>query len=109
MKSQDCDVQPGPQRPTEPGNDERGSNPYTGVDSARERRIHQFEPLAYLVANRYLGRGRESEDLYQVAMLGLVKAVDRFKPETHYHFSTFAIPTIEGEIKHYLRDQSHVL
>jgi RNA polymerase sigma-B factor len=72
----------------------------------RETIIHQFERLAYRIANRFVKRGAESEDLFQVAMMGLVKAVDRFDPATHYRFSTFATPTILGEIRRYFRDHS---
>lgn len=70
----------------------------------REQLIHQFERLAYSIANRFARRGAENEDLFQVAMLGLVKAVDRFDPTTHHRFSTFATPTILGELRRYFRD-----
>ncbi|MCC2671511.1 MAG: SigB/SigF/SigG family polymerase sigma factor [Armatimonadetes bacterium] len=72
----------------------------------REALIHQFERLAYSIANRYLQRGVESEDVCQVARMGLVKAVDRFDPSTNFRFSTFATPTILGEIRRYFRDHS---
>jgi len=75
----------------------------------REALIHQFERLAYSIANRFAQRGVESDDLCQVARLGLVKAVDRFDPSTSYRFSTFATPTILGEIKRYFRDHSRPL
>lgn len=70
----------------------------------RERLIHQFERLAYSLANRFLNCGAEAEDLFQVALLGLVKAVDRFDPGTRHRFSTFATPTIIGELRRYFRD-----
>jgi RNA polymerase sigma-B factor len=72
----------------------------------REALVKQFERLAFSIANRYARRGAENEDLLQVAMLGLVKAVDRFDPATRYRFSTFATPTILGEIRRYFRDQA---
>jgi len=72
----------------------------------REELIHQFERLAYSIANRFGQRGTENEDLFQVARIGLVKAVDRFDPSTNYRFTTFATPTILGEIKRYFRDHS---
>jgi len=72
----------------------------------RDAIVHQFERLAFRVANRYLEKGIENEDLYQVAMMGLVKAVDRFDPETGNRFTTFATPTILGEIRRYFRDHS---
>ena len=72
----------------------------------REALVHQFERLAYSIANRYARHQPEDEDLFQVARIGLVKAVDRFDPTTSYRFSTFATPTILGEIKRYFRDHS---
>jgi len=75
----------------------------------REALIHQFERLAYSIANRFGQRGTESEDRCQVARMGLVKAVDRFDPSTNYRFSTFATPTILGEIKRYFRDHSRAM
>jgi RNA polymerase sigma-B factor len=72
----------------------------------REALIFQFERLAYSIANRFAARGVDHEDLCQVARMGLVKAVDRFDPSTSYRFSTFATPTILGEIRRYFRDHS---
>ncbi|MGV3721694.1 MAG: SigB/SigF/SigG family RNA polymerase sigma factor [Actinomycetota bacterium] len=72
----------------------------------RDALVHQFERLAYSIANRYARHVPEDEDLFQVARLGLVKAVDRFDPSTRYRFTTFATPTILGEIKRYFRDHS---
>lgn len=75
----------------------------------RERIIHQFERLAYGIANRFTGRGMDEEDLTSVAFLGLVKAVDRFDPSRHYRFSTYAVPAIVGEIRHHFRDHYWLL
>src|SRR5207244_1533431 len=72
----------------------------------RDALVHQFERLAYSIANRFVGRGTESEDLFQVAMVGLVKAVDRFDPTSSHRFATFATPTILGEIRRHFRDTS---
>jgi RNA polymerase sigma-B factor len=60
--------------------------------------------LADGIAARYLGRGIDREDLVQVARLGLVKAVRRFRPELGQSFAGFAAPTIAGEIKRHFRD-----
>jgi RNA polymerase sigma-B factor len=68
--------------------------------------VHQFERLAYSIANRYARHSPEDEDLFQVARIGLVKAVDRFDPTTCFRFTTFATPTILGEIKRHFRDHS---
>lgn len=72
----------------------------------REALVRQFERLAYSIANRFVRPGTDSEDLFQVARIGLVKAVDRFDPHTRHRFSTFATPTIAGELKRYFRDQT---
>lgn len=72
----------------------------------REALVQQFERLAYSIANRYARHASEDEDLFQVARIGLVKAVDRFDPSTRFRFTTFATPTILGEIKRYFRDHS---
>lgn len=72
----------------------------------RDAIVLQFQRLAFSIANRFAKRGVQNEDLFQVAMVGLVKAVDRFDPSTHNKFATFATPTILGEIKRYFRDHS---
>jgi RNA polymerase sigma-B factor len=75
-----------------------------GDEAARELLVARFMPLAERLARRYAW-GRESlEDLIQVAFVGLVKAVDRFDHERGVAFSTFAVPTILGELKRHLRD-----
>lgn len=68
--------------------------------------IESHLPLAKSVARRYAGRGVELDDLVQVAAVGLVKAADRFDVGRGVSFSTFAEPTIEGELRHHLRDRS---
>jgi RNA polymerase sigma-B factor len=72
----------------------------------REQLIERFLPLARTVAQRFSGRADDFDDLLQVASLGLIKAVDRFDPEQGSAFSTFAVPTVAGEIKRYLRDRT---
>ncbi len=61
-------------------------------------------PLADSIAGRYAGRGLERDDLVQVARLGLVKAVQRFRPDRGVSFAGFAAPTIAGELKRHFRD-----
>ena len=69
-----------------------------------EELVARFEPLARGVARRYQGRGEPPEDLTQVAMLGLLKAIARFDPDRGFAFSTYATPTMLGELKRYFRD-----
>jgi RNA polymerase sigma-B factor len=75
-----------------------------GDTLAREELAQRYLPLARRLAMRY-ARGEQSlEDLVQVASLGLAKAIDRFDPDQGARFSTYAIPTILGELKRHLRD-----
>jgi RNA polymerase sigma-B factor len=73
---------------------------------ARQRLIEQMMPLVRTLARRYAGRGESLDDLVQVGCVGLIKAVDRFEIERDLRFSTFAVPTILGEIKRHFRDRA---
>ncbi len=72
----------------------------------RNELVARHMPLVSFLARRYRDRGVSLEDLTQVGMVGLIKSVDRFDPSRGSAFSTFATPTILGEIKRYFRDKS---
>jgi RNA polymerase sigma-B factor len=79
-------------------------------ERTRDRRVRnelilEHRDLARALARRYQGRGESPEDLEQVAVVGLVKAVERFDPHRGVAFSTFAVPTIAGELKRHFRGQ----
>ena len=66
---------------------------------------HDHLPLVRALARRYHPRGEPLDDLVQVGSLGLIKAIDRYQPGRGTEFTTYAVPTILGEIGHYLRDR----
>jgi RNA polymerase sigma-B factor len=72
--------------------------------AARDELIRQCMPLARKLASRYSRRGEPIDDLLQVASIGLIKAVDRFDPARGTAFSSFAVPSILGELKRHFRD-----
>lgn len=73
--------------------------------TARESLVHLHLPLVQHCAHRFRNRGEPHEDLVQVGTIGLLKSIDRFDPERGVEFSTYATPTIIGEIKRYFRDK----
>jgi RNA polymerase sigma-B factor len=73
--------------------------------AARERLVELHMPLVRHLAMRFRSRGEPLEDLVQVGTIGLIKAVDRFDLERGVEFSTYATPTIVGEIKRHFRDK----
>jgi RNA polymerase sigma-B factor len=76
-----------------------------GDAAAREALVERFLPLARQLARRYQRGGESLDDLIQVASLGLLKAIDRFDPARETAFSSFAVPTILGELKRHFRDK----
>jgi RNA polymerase sigma-B factor len=75
-----------------------------GDRRAREQLIERYLPLARSVARRFFSGTSEREDVLQAASLALVKAVDRYDPSYGSAFSSFAVPTISGELKRFFRD-----
>jgi RNA polymerase sigma-B factor len=73
---------------------------------AREHLIERYMPLARRLARRYQRAEEPLEDLVQVACLGLIKAIDRFDVEREVVFSSYAVPTILGELKRHFRDRT---
>jgi RNA polymerase sigma-B factor len=76
-----------------------------GDRTARAALVDRFLPLARQLARRYQRGGEPLDDLVQVASLGLLKAIDRFDPSRETAFSSFAVPTILGELKRHFRDK----
>ncbi|HWM07740.1 MAG TPA: SigB/SigF/SigG family RNA polymerase sigma factor [Solirubrobacteraceae bacterium] len=77
-----------------------------GDRAAHEALVERFLPLAQQLARRYARSNEPLDDLIQVASLGLLKAIDRFDPTRPTAFSSFAVPTILGELKRHFRDKS---
>ncbi|MER5720068.1 SigB/SigF/SigG family RNA polymerase sigma factor [Streptomyces sp. NPDC002132] len=77
--------------------------------SLRDELVRLWLPMAERIAVRFRGRGEALEDLYQVAALGLVKAVDHYDPDRGRAFEAYAVPTITGEIKRHFRDHMWTL
>ena len=81
----------------------------TGDIALRNEIVENYLYIASVIAKKFVGRGVEYDDLYQVAALALLKGVDRFDETKGLQFSTFITPTITGEIKNYFRDRSRLV
>ena len=79
-----------------------------GDKQAGEQLVTENSGLIWAVVRRFLGRGVESDDLYQLGCLGLLKAIEGFDLEYGTQFSTYAVPKIAGEIRRFLRDDGAV-
>lgn len=79
-----------------------------GDKEAKEQLIKENSGLIWNVVRRFMGRGYETEDLYQIGAIGLIRAIDKFDFEYEVRFSTYAVPLISGEIKRFLRDDGMI-
>ncbi len=75
----------------------------------RNELVKRYLYIAEILAKKFANRGIEYEDLYQVASLALIKALERYDISKGFKFSSFATPTIVGEIKNYFRDKSRII
>ena len=79
---------------------------HQGDKVARDLLVEQNTGLVWSIVRRFLNRGAEAEDLFQIGSMGLMKAIDKFDTGYEVRFSTYAVPMITGEIKRFLRDDS---
>lgn len=77
---------------------------HDGDEEARAQIVEENVGLVWCVVRRFLGRGVDSEDLFQIGSIGLLKAIDKFDFSYEVKFSTYAVPMISGEIQRFLRD-----
>jgi RNA polymerase sigma-B factor len=98
----------GPPRPSTPrrNRDDRvlARRARAGDRQAREELVTRYLPLARALALRYRRKAEPVDDLVQVAAVGLIKAIDRWDPDRGIALLAFAVPTVHGELRHYLRD-----
>lgn len=80
------------------------SKAHNGDAEARDKLVMDNVGLIYSIIKRFTGRGYESEDLFQIGCIGLIKAIDKFDDSFDVKFSTYAVPMIMGEIKRFMRD-----
>lgn len=79
-----------------------------GNQDAKEQLVTENLGLVWAVARRFMGRGYELDDLYQIGCIGLMKCIDKFDLSYDVKFSTYAVPMISGEIKRFLRDDGMI-
>lgn len=75
-----------------------------GDKAARDRLVNDNTPLVYSVVRRFMSWGYDINDLFQIGVIGLIKAIDKFDFAYDVRFSTYAVPMISGEVKRFLRD-----
>ena len=80
----------------------------TGSEAARDKLIKGNLRLVLSVIQRFTGRGEDVDDLFQIGVVGLIKAINNFDLTKEVRFSTYCVPMISGELRRHLRDYSHV-
>ena len=81
---------------------------HDGDEKAREQLVEENTGLVWCIVKRFFGRGTDSEDLFQIGSIGLLKAIDKFDLNYDVKFSTYAVPMISGEIRRFLRDDGMI-
>ncbi|MFR8314432.1 SigB/SigF/SigG family RNA polymerase sigma factor [Eubacterium ventriosum] len=81
---------------------------HQGDKLARDKILIENTGLIWSIVRRFLNRGHEGEDLFQIGCIGMLKAIDRFDTEFDVTFSTYAVPMIAGEIRRFIRDDGIV-
>ena len=81
----------------------------TGDVNLRDEIVASYIYIAEILSRKFVNRGVEYDDIYQVACLGILYAVERFDPDRGVKFATFATPTVMGEIRKYFRDRGNVI
>ena len=81
---------------------------HAGDKEARDRLVMENAGLVWSIVRRFIGRGPEPDDLFQIGNIGLIKAIDHFDTELGVRFSTYAVPKIAGEIRRFLRDDGAI-
>ncbi|MGL5260311.1 MAG: SigB/SigF/SigG family RNA polymerase sigma factor [Lachnospiraceae bacterium] len=81
---------------------------HLGDNEARSILVEKNLGLVHHIVKRFIGRGADQEDLFQIGCIGLIKAIDKFDLSFDVKFSTYAVPMISGEIKRFLRDDGMV-
>ena len=81
---------------------------HDGDEEARAQLVEENAGLVWCIVKRFMNRGVEAEDLFQIGSIGLLKAIDKFDLTYNVKFSTYAVPMISGEIKRFLRDDGMI-
>ncbi len=79
-----------------------------GEKEAKEQLLEENSGLIWSIVRRFLNRGHEAEDMYQIGAIGLIRAIDKFDFQYEVKFSTYAVPMISGEIRRFLRDDGMI-